>query len=204
MIKQTMALFLAGISIGISSNAFADCPVDGTPVTGNFVSKTVDTMKDYLHGVDNHLGVIYDEGKTTAIVSGYAYHWRSQYTPEKLATLNEHAWGGGIAKTRINEHGNREEIGIAAFLDSHSQPELNAYYSWEKPFHLTKDLSVGVGGFAGLTSRADIAHHIPIPVALPEVSFGTDSTRVKCTVIPHLSKNMNSGAVTYCFASHQF
>src|SRR5882672_5639265 len=33
---------------------------------------------------------------------GYAHHGRSTYTEEKLATLNENAWGAGIGKRFVD------------------------------------------------------------------------------------------------------
>lgn len=199
MIKQNMALFLAGLSLGISGNAFADCPVEG-----NIISKAVNSMKDYVNDVGGKLNDGYDNGKTALIVSGYAYHWRSQYTPEKLKNLNEKALGVGVAKEWVDESGNRNQLAAAAFFDSHRSPEFNATYNWEKPFHLTKDLAVGGGFIMGLTSRRDIAKGAPVPLFLPELGIHHGKNSIQCTVIPHLSKNMNSGAVTYCYGSHQF
>lgn len=199
MIKQNMALFLAGLSLGITGNAFADCPVEG-----NIVSQAVDNMNDYLHVMGDHLREGYDKGNTALIVSGYAYHWRSQYSPEKLKTLNEKALGAGIAKNWVNNSGNREQIAVAAFFDSHRSPEFNATYTWEKPFHLTKDVSVGAGFITGFTSRRDIAKGIPVPILFPEMAVYHGKESLHLTVIPHLSKNMNSGAVSYFYGVHEF
>ena len=54
----------------------------------------------------NEIKTVYTKGDDQLFVSGHAHHGRNSYTPAKIATLNEHAWGLGWAKTLREGTGN--------------------------------------------------------------------------------------------------
>jgi|GEM_PF-936040 len=145
----------------------------------------------------NTVGNIYDNGGLSIILSGYAYHGRSTYTPEKLTEFNEKAWGLGISKVVRDEKDNEEALQLLVLSDSHAKPQINAVYSYQWMMPLGSKLEAGAGYMAGLFSRTDILGGFPFPAALPLFTFGTRDTKVIMTYIPRLSANKGNGDVLY-------
>lgn len=122
-----------------------------------------------LDGISEHLKMIYQEGQTRLILSGYAHHDRSAYTREKIAELNEKAWGVGIERVIINKSGNRESVLAMVFLDSHSDPQPSVGYNWQKGFPIIKSVKAYLGASAGLTMRSDMMIKDKVPVPIPYI-----------------------------------
>lgn len=158
-----------------------------TPKRG-FVAKITDRLKE-----------IYKDGKEVVYFSGFAYHDRNTYTKEKLAELNEKAWGFGYGRERINENGNYESINLMTFLDSHNDPSYTLAYFWQKLFRVSGSTTLGAGFTAGLTSRSDILHHVPIPYAFPAFSVNVGKYSLMSILIPKLNGGINHGAVLFLF-----
>lgn len=142
-------------------------------------------------------GNIYDNGKLSLILSGYAYHGRSTYTPEKIDEFNEKAWGLGVSKILRDEKDNEEALEFLILSDSHAKPQINAVYSYQWMMPVGSKLEAGIGYTAGLFSRRDIFGGIPFPGILPLLTFGTRDTKLVVSYIPRLSANKGNGDVLY-------
>lgn len=158
-----------------------------------------------LDEVRRHLEMIYDQGQTRLILSGYAYHDRGTYTPEKLAELNEKAWGIGVERVIINEKGNRESIFAMVFLDSHNDPQPAVGYNWQKGFRVTKSIKAYLGASAGLTMRSDMMINdkipVPIPYIFPTAGLSIGKLDIQGVMIPKMVGGINNGNVLFVFAS---
>ncbi|WP_423709003.1 hypothetical protein [Undibacterium sp. WLX3042] len=142
---------------------------------------------------------ILDKGDLSILLSGYAHHGRNTYTRERLAELNERAWGLGFAKTIRNEKDNEELLYAMMISDSHFKPQPMAGYAyqWMKP--LSEKLEVGVGATALLISRADYFSGVPFPAVLPIASIGTRKSKLMASYVPRISQNKGNGDVLLLF-----
>lgn len=157
-----------------------------------------------LDGVRDHLKMIYDQGDTRLILSGYAYHDRGTYTADKVAQLNERAWGVGLERVIINEKGNRESVFAMIFLDSHGDPEPSVGYNWQKGFRVSKSIKAYLGASAGLTMRSDLTVKgvpVPVPYVFPTAGLSIGKIDIQGVLIPKLGGGINHGNVLFLFAS---
>lgn len=127
---------------------------------------------------------IWDEGKTDLILSGYAWHNRWTYRPEKIESYNELAWGAGFAKDFFDEKGNEHGLYVLAFLDSHENIEPVIGYVYLKTAHFNERTSLGLGLTGLITMRPDINNGAPFPGILPWVAFNYRRTSIMATYIP--------------------
>lgn len=127
---------------------------------------------------------IWTKGDNEVILTGYAWHNRYTYRPEKIHSFNENAWGGGVAKGFYDEKGNFHNLVAIAFLDSHNHVQPLVGYAYLKILPLTTHAKIGVGATVFLTSRVDIFNSVPFPGALPWVSFIYDKVTLSATYIP--------------------
>lgn len=132
----------------------------------------------------HRLEEILTKGDTELMLTGYAWHNRYTYSPEKIKSFNENAWGGGLGKGFYDEKGNWHGLFAIAFMDSHNHVQPLAAYSYLKMFSLTKHAKIGAGIALFVTSRVDIYHNIPFPGALPWVSLVFDKIAISGTYIP--------------------
>lgn len=134
---------------------------------------------------------IYDNGRLSVILSGYAYHGRSTYTAERISELNEKTWGLGLSKELRDEKDNEESLQILILSDSHKKPQITAGYSyqWMKP--LWGNWEAGIGFTAGLISRVEIYNGIPFPGILPQFSIGTRDIKLIGNYLPTINGNGN-------------
>ena len=142
---------------------------------------------------------IVDEGAMSINLSGIAHHGRGTYTPEKIAELNENAWGLGFTKA-IRDEKDNEELAYAMIIsDSHFKPQPMAGYAyqWMKP--IAGNIEVGAGYTYSLISRTDYFKGVPFPIALPVASIGTKNTKLMAAYVPRLSKNKGNGDVLLLF-----
>ena len=151
------------------------------------------TKDKLVKGAEN----IYDNGRLSLILSGYAHHGRSTYTSEKLTEFNEKAWGLGISKIMRDDKDNEEALEFLVLSDSHAKPQINAVYSYQWMMPLGSRLEAGIGYTAGLFHRRDIIGGIPFPGILPLATFGTRDTKLVVSYIPRLSANKGNGDVLY-------
>lgn len=144
---------------------------------------------------------LWTTGHNAILLSGYAWHNRYTYTPEKIRSYNEAALGGGFGKALFDENGNWHSMQFNSFLDSHSQVEAALGYTFLKVKPLTADFKAGLGYAAFLTSRADILNRIPFPGALPCAAIFYKHLAINAMYIPGGS---NNGNVMYLYAQYTF
>ena len=140
---------------------------------------------------------LYNNGRLSMYLSGYAHHGRGTYTPDKIAELNEKVWGFGVSKEMRDEKDNEESILFVIMADSHYEPQLTAGYKYEWMKPLGNDYEAGVGYVAGVISRVDIFGGIPFPGILPVASIGTHDTKLEFSYIPRLTKNKGNGDILF-------
>lgn len=149
----------------------------------------------------DRLDTITDQGATDLYLSGYARHGRDTYTRERLAQLNERAWGTGLGRRLRDEGGNDEMVYALGLSDSHRKPQLMAGYAHEWIQKLGAGLEAGGGFTAMMISRADYFHGIPFPMVLPIVSFGSRDIKLRASYVPRLSQHKGNGDVLLLFFS---
>ena len=156
----------------------------------------------------SEIKTVYTKGDDQLFVSGHAHHGRNSYTPAKLATLNEHAWGLGWAKTlrEKNESGGMTHRGVYGFVisDSHKDPQYMLGYSYEKAYYFNKDWFIAGGVAPMIVRREDMFGKMPFPAIFPLVSIGNQKAELRMVYIPRLSKNLGNGDVLYLFGAIKF
>ena len=169
--------------------------------TAAFADNSCNRWPTWFKPVCEHIDRIITQGNTDLYLTGFTWHNRHRYTPEKIKSYNEQAWGGGLGKSYYTPDNYWNGLYAFAFLDSHSQVEPIAGYGFLKRVAIFKDTNVGVGFTAFLTSRTDILHRIPFPGALPLVAFSYQHLSLFATYIPGA---FGAGNVLFCFAKYMF
>jgi palmitoyl transferase len=146
----------------------------------------------------------WDHGANELIVTGYAYHLRSTYTEEKLRELNEHAWGGGWARTITDPDGDTHTLFALAFHESHNKVQYNVGYLYSTYWGAQGGLQAGLGIAPFLVQRPDIASGVPIPVLLPVASLKFQKATLMVTYIPTVNNGINNGSVAFVFGRYMF
>lgn len=163
--------------------------------TGGITDKAVTAAGDAWDAART----ILREGDNILYLSGYAYHGRGTYSPEKIAEFNEQAWGAGFGRTLLDARGNSNTLFALAFLDSHSDVEAQVGYAREWRWQFAPQASVGAGFVAMLVSRSDIFDHIPFPAVLPLASLEVGRVAVMASYVPNLGGDGGNGDVLYLF-----
>jgi palmitoyl transferase len=151
----------------------------------------------------NEIKTVYTTGNDQLWVSGLAHHGRNTYSAEKLATLNERAWGLGWGKTLRKDGVHRGVFGLA-ILDSHKEMQYQLGYTYEKAHYFNKDWYIAGGVAPVIIRREDMFNKLPFPAIFPLVSFGNQAAEIRMLYIPRLSKNLGNGDVLYVFATVKF
>jgi palmitoyl transferase len=149
----------------------------------------------------SRLHQIWTEGSNDLYLTGYAWHNRYKYSPERVKKYNELAWGGGLGRGLYDEDGDWHGLYAFAFLDSHKNVEPIAGYAFLKTAHLNENLSIGGGLSAFVTARPDIFHGIPFPGVLPWASITYERLTLCATYIPGAK---DAGNVLFLLAKWQF
>lgn len=169
---------------------------EGEAAPNGLKEKTVAVAENTL----DYARRILDEGDNVLYLSGYAYHDRGTYSPEKIAEFNEAAWGAGFGRTLIDDKGNSNALFALAFLDSHSDVQAQVGYAREWRWHFAEHAAVGAGFVAMLVSRADMFNNFPFPVILPLASIEVNRVALMATYIPKLSSSDGgNGNVLFLF-----
>lgn len=163
--------------------SFSLCAAKEQPSCAHWVS--------FLKPACQRLNQIWTQGATELYFSGYAWHNRYIYTPQKIKSYNELAWGGGLGKALFDEKGNWHGLYAIAFLDSHKDIEPALGYAYLKVAQFSQKLKAGIGYSVLLTSRSDINHYIPFPGILPWASIFYDKVTLAMTYVPGTSTNGN-------------
>ncbi|PRC93795.1 hypothetical protein [Solimicrobium silvestre] len=167
-----------------SDTAPAPANTDTTTEQPGWFKKTYD---DAVNTTEN----LYDNGRLSTILSGYAHHGRGTYTAERIDELNEKTWGLGMSKELRDSKDNEESLQIVIMADSHYKPQITAGYSYQWMKSLGGNWEAGIGYTAGLISRTDILQGVPFPGILPLFSIGTRDTKLVASYIPKLSGTGN-------------
>ncbi len=146
----------------------------------------------------------YERGGDELLLSGYSYHIPATYTPERRAELNTDAWGGGWGRTVEDADGDTHTVGAFAFLDSHKHVQSNLGYIYSTYWGPREGLQPGLGFFAGIVQRPDIAGGVPFPAALPLASLRYGQATLVATYIPTLNGGINHGSTLYVFGRYTF
>jgi lipid IVA palmitoyltransferase len=141
----------------------------------------------------------YENGENQLILSGYAYHLPSTYTPENRAKLNSNAWGGGLGRTVEEPNGNTHTVFFYAFEDSHKTAQIQAGYAWATYWGDRDGLQPGLGYSIFIAQRPDIASGVPFPAALPLAFLRYKKANIIATYIPTLNGGVNHGSTLYVF-----
>lgn len=139
----------------------------------------------------NGISAIWHSDQTDFYFSGYAWHNRWTYSPEKIKKYNELAWGGGIGKTYTDTKGNTHSLSVIAFADSHNKFEPVAGYYYQYMVPVTENTALGLGFTAVVTTRADLFKGRPFVGALPWFSLNYKKVSLGGTYIPGTSGNGN-------------
>ena len=172
------------------TNAFAEASQDYCPNTNSFLKPICQRLHQVIY-----------EGKGELYISGYAWHNRYVYSPEKIRNYNENAWGGGLGKGFFDEKGNWHGLFTYAFLDSHKNVEPVAGYAYLKVATISNNWKAGVGYTILITARPDLNKGIPFPGALPWASIFYKKVTLAATYIPGFNHN---GNVLYLLGKYTF
>jgi lipid IVA palmitoyltransferase len=129
---------------------------------------------------------------------GIIHHGRGTYTPEKIASYNENAWGGGVGKHFVDENQRTHFIYAAVYQDSHFKPEYFAGYGWLAHWKPWGDSGLRFGGgyTISVTLKSSYSdYHVPVPVILPMAEIAWDRFSIMGTYVPRLSTNGGNGDV---------
>ncbi len=124
---------------------------------------------------------IFRDGHTDLLLPLNTFHPAYKYPNRD--DQNHYPWGGGIARTWIDERDNERLVYAMAFSDSHYDFQPLAGYAWIARWPLFAGLKGGLGYTVFVSMRAD-AKYIPFPAILPLASVGTDRFTVYGTWIP--------------------
>ena len=124
----------------------------------------------------------WNQGRIELIVPVNTWHNRSHYSKDRIKNYNEHPWGGGLAKTYIDEKDNRHRLLALSFQDSFNNPEPTLGYSWQAVWRAEKIFRPTLGVIAGFTMRKDY-NWIPIPAAIPTLGLDIGPFSVETTYV---------------------
>lgn len=163
-----------------------------------------DDVGQWIAGTWNTAVDVARHGNDDLYLDGYAYHDPGTYTAAKRATLNPRAWGIGWGRHRIDARGNEDMVYAMVFSDSHWNAEPIVGYAHQWMWNSDHLLGFGLGYTIAVTSRADIFHNIPFPLALPLASVRIGPVSLYGTIIPRVNNNLNNGNVAFFFARYEF
>jgi lipid IVA palmitoyltransferase len=146
----------------------------------------------------------YERGDNGILLSGYAWHLPSTWTPEKRAEENEEAWGGGVIRTLEDSEGNTQSVYFLAFKDSHSNVQFNLGYEQSWFWGPRDGLQGGLGYTVAIIQRPDIASGVPLPVVAPLFQLRVRQATLMTTFIPTIGGDINKGSVLYVFGRYIF
>ncbi|CCD35859.1 Lipid A acylation protein PagP,palmitoyltransferase [Candidatus Paraburkholderia kirkii UZHbot1] len=123
-----------------------------------------------------------NDGTWDLYLTGYGWHIDGY---DDSSNLNANSWGDGAGKHWTDANGNQDILFAFAFLDSH------------------KNIQPIGGYFAGFTARSDVAHYLPVPLALPIGSVRYQRASVMATFIPRIP-GINKGDVAFFWGRYEF
>ncbi|WP_238552017.1 hypothetical protein [Herminiimonas sp. CN] len=170
---------------------------DSATDNGDWWQHTKDVVRSKVETISG-------QGETSLFLSGYSYHGRNTYTPERIRQFNEKSWGLGLGKTLRHPNGDEEYLYGLAISDSHYDPQLMAGYAYQWNWPVAGKLEAGAGWSALLISRTDTWGRVPFPAILPVASIGIPGAKLMASYVPRLSGNKGNGDVLYVFGRINF
>ena len=190
-IFSTIFLFSAACSAYAQSTDTSNGTTPPPAVSDSLTDRAMNWVENDYQEAEKTVENLYDNGRLSMVLSGYAHHGRGTYSPAQIDELNEKVWGFGVSKELRDDKDNEESITFVIMADSHYTPQITAGYGyqWMKPLGQTWE--VGLGYTAGLISRSDILNGVPFPGVLPLASIGTRDVKLVASYIPRLSGTGN-------------
>ena len=111
------------------------------------------------------------------------WHNRNYYETEDIDDFNERPWGLGAGKYRYDEDGDWHGIYAMAFLDSNRDIEPIFGYGFQKVWHASENVRLGLGYTLGVTVRQDF-DYVPMPLVLPLFSVKYKQVALQSTYVP--------------------
>jgi lipid IVA palmitoyltransferase len=142
------------------------------------------------------------KGDEELIVPGYAYHLRSSYSAEKIATFNELAWGIGYARTITDPDGDQHSVFWMVFKDSHRANQFNFGYVYQTYWGEKDSVQLGLGYTAMMVARPDIFKGVPFPAVVPMASVKYKKYTLYGIFLPKVNDKLNNGNVAFAFAKY--
>lgn len=125
---------------------------------------------------------VMNDGTTGLVLPLYTNHPTWDY--DNRHEENGYPWGGGIARSVIDERGNERLVYAIAFSDSHYSVEPFMGYGWLGRWEIgDSGFHAGAGYLLGLTFREDYKW-LPIPAPLPLIGAGYENVDFYMTYIP--------------------
>lgn len=143
----------------------------------------------------------WNEGTGGLYLTGYAWHNRSTYDADKIASYNEFAYGGGLGYHRPTGNKNEEMIYTLAFADSHEEPQVHMGYAYMWYWDVVGPLRAGAGWTGGLFFRNADFNYVPVPFVLPMLGVKYDKANFYATYIPG---GRNNGNVLFVFTRFDY
>lgn len=194
MIKQHKQWLWVGLWMSVS--AWGASTPTPEPVLSS-VQAPVLAIRSLWNHVKWRLSQVWNDGKFELYGSGYAWHNRYWYTPEKVKNYNEFAGGTGFGHGFTDEDGDSHLLFALAFFDSHANLQPVAGTAFMKQKKLTEETTLGVGFNWFFTARKDILHGVPfLAPPLPMISIGYQRFSLYATYVPGKT---NVGNVLFVF-----
>ena len=186
MLNAGTAYSLDNDSSDRTENVYAESGSDG-----GFFALAKETIRD-----------TWNEGRMEVFVPLYAWHNRKAYPQDKISKYNEYPKGLGIGKYRYDRKTNRDGLMFRGFSDSNYHFEPLLLYTWQKTWRSKDDFfGFSAGYMAGFTTRKEW-HWVPLPMALPIISFDAGPISYAHTYVPGLGKE--NGNVWFSWMSVRF
>lgn len=120
-----------------------------------------------------------------------------------MRVAHDGSWRGA-GKHWTEANGNEDIPSAFAFPDSHHNFEpIGGYARQWYTFPVLGSLQAGGGFFVGVTARSDVAHYLPLPLALPIGSIRYRRASVMATIIPRIP-GLDDGDVAFFWGRYEF
>jgi hypothetical protein len=160
-----------------------------------------DYKRDWLSTACERVMRVAHDGTWDMYVTGYGWHIDGF---ENRSELNPWSIGGGAGKHWTDANGNEDILFAFAFSDSHHNVEpIGGYARQWYTKKVLGGLQAGGGYFVGITARSDVAHYVPLPLALPVGSLRYGKASVMGTIIPRIP-GLNDGDVAFFWGRYEF
>ncbi len=188
-LSLVQTVLVAAVAAGISAPAQAMECADLWQWLNSSCRKLADTFNNGTNGV---------------LVSGYAWHIPSTWTPEARAQENPYAYGLGWSRTVEQANGDADTVYFMAFDDSHSEVQYNLGYAWATYWGPREYPQPGLGYTLAIIQRPDIASGWPFPAVLPLFNLRYREATLLSTYIPKFNSGINHGSVLFIFGQFNF